>query len=431
MADVLDRVGPGSADADRDDTEDLLSLEVTESAPADRTASLPVAKPGRVMLATGAGSTAMVAFSLVAAHVNAPLQAVALVVIAWLELAAAVLVLSRPTKRLLQGTIALNLVVVALFALNHTVAMPGTPRGAGVTFAGAVTAALAALIIATALIVLWRPQVGAGWDSSSLVLATMAPVAVLALATAAIALPGSSADTSTTGVETTAAPADVTTTVAVATPTTASGPALAEGESVENTPDVALNAADQKLLGEQLVQARQAAAKYPTVADAKRAGMILAGGTSPGTGAHYQLMSAATLAGINPDGTVNASSPGSYIYDGTTDDAPIVGVMYISFNDTAPEGFAGPNDHWHRHSNVCVKFADGKISVPVAADQDVTKQQCDALNGTFMPKTVWMVHAWVVPGWESPKGVFSHDNPNVHCPDGSDQVDSLGVCLAQ
>jgi hypothetical protein len=143
------------------------------------------------------------------------------------------------------------------------------------------------------------------------------------------------------------------------------------------------------------------------------------------------MLSGAALAGINADGTINASSPGSYIYQGTTDDAPIVGVMYISFNDDAPAGFAGPNDHWHRHSNVCVKFADGKITVPVAADQDVTKQQCDTLKGTFMPKTVWMVHAWVVPGWESPKGVFSHDNPNVHCPDGTDQVDSLGVCLQQ
>ena len=36
--------------------------------------------------------------------------------------------------------------------------------------------------------------------------------------------------------------------------------------------------------------------------------------------------------------------------------APIAGFMYYSMSTEAPEGFAGPNDHWHRHSNVCVKF---------------------------------------------------------------------------
>jgi hypothetical protein len=64
----------------------------------------------------------------------------------------------------------------------------------------------------------------------------------------------------------------------------------------------------------------------------------------------------------------------------------------------------------------------------------VTKTQCDALGGVFTAKTVWMVHAWVVPGWESPLGVFSHNNPDIHCdgpqkPDGSDNVDSLGFCI--
>ena len=50
------------------------------------------------------------------------------------------------------------------------------------------------------------------------------------------------------------------------------------------------------------------------------------------------------------------------------------------------------------------------------ADQNVTPQECADVHGTFMKKTVWMVHAWVVPGWESPQGVFSHDNLHVVLP---------------
>ena len=201
-------------------------------------------------------------------------------------------------------------------------------------------------------------------------------------------------------------------------------------EQAELKPNVALDAATQKKLGVQLVTARAAAMKYPTVGDAKRAGMILAGGMAPGVGAHY-LAIASTLLGVRPDGSVNAAQPGSYIYAGTRDDAPIVGLMYESLTSSpeAPAGFAGPNDHWHRHSNLCIQYTAAGISVPFAPDSDVTQEQCQAVQGQFMAKSIWMVHAWVVPGYESPKGVFSHNNNDVHCPDGTNGVDSIGFCV--
>jgi hypothetical protein len=159
--------------------------------------------------------------------------------------------------------------------------------------------------------------------------------------------------------------------------------------------------------------------------------MILAGGMAPGVGAHYQLISGDLFKGINPDGSVNAEFPASWIYASTADNAPVVGIMYEAFGATPPSGFVGPNDHWHRHSNVCVQFTGGKIAVPFAADQDVTPQECADVHGQFMQKTVWMVHAWVVPGWESPQGVFSHDNLHVYCPGNTDLVNAIGFCLRQ
>jgi hypothetical protein len=450
MTDTLDRLGSVPAD------DDWASAVTTELEPDDRSPAghgraasndlraddFPLALPGRVLLATLAGAGAVVAFTLVAPHFGgSPLEALGLVVVAWLQAAIAIFAVQRPTRRLLRLGIALNVAVIAAWALSRTIGFAAIGHADGVavaTASGAMAAALAVGFVVVALIGLARPTIGRDWDASTLVLATLAPIAILALATATVALPNQGGSASTESV-TAAGPvvAAPTPTSAPVTPTTAKkGPNLAEGESIETQPDVPLDPATQKQLAAQLVVAREAAAKYPTAGDAKRAGLMVAGGAAPGVGAHYQVVSAASLKGMNPDGTVNPALPSSYIYQGTDDDSPLVGLMYISMAATAPEGFAGPNDHWHRHSNLCIKFADGQIQVPVAPDSDVTKEQCDALGGKFMAKTVWMVHAWVVPGWESPKGVFSHDNPNVHCPDGvnpdgSEKVDSLGFCIKQ
>ena len=75
-----------------------------------------------------------------------------------------------------------------------------------------------------------------------------------------------------------------------------------------------------------------------------------------------------------------------------------------------------------------MKFGGNQIVIPFAADSDVTKSMCDAQGGTFMRRTTWMVHAWVVPGYESPLGVFSHNNPNLKCADGTTHTDPLGFC---
>ena len=192
--------------------------------------------------------------------------------------------------------------------------------------------------------------------------------------------------------------------------------------AAEHQPDQPLDTATQALLAQQLVTAREAAMKFPTVADAEAAGYRLVGGFGPGAGAHYI---GGPLTGPGPFDPTKAQS---LLYDGTSPDSRIVGLMYFGMGETAPEGFAGPNDHWHRHSRVCTKFTNGIIDVPFPPDSDVTKAQCDAVGGSYMKITGWMVHAWVVPGWESPAGVFSHENPNLRCADGTFNTDKIGKC---
>jgi hypothetical protein len=201
-------------------------------------------------------------------------------------------------------------------------------------------------------------------------------------------------------------------------------------EQSEKDPYVPLDAATQRTLSHQLALASQAAMRYPTVASALKAGMIPAGGMAPGVGYHLQSISG-SIGGIKPDGTVDPLTPASWIYAGTAPNSPVVGVMYISLSAVQPKGFAGPNDHWHQHTNLCIKYGAGKIQVPFAPDSNVTPQQCANVHGQFMKRSVWMVHAWVVPGWESPTSVFSHDNWHVLCPDGTVNVDAIGFCINQ
>jgi hypothetical protein len=177
-------------------------------------------------------------------------------------------------------------------------------------------------------------------------------------------------------------------------------------------------------LGQELTTAREVALRYPTVADAKKAGLMQAGPFTPGSASHYVDISV----GMSPK--FDLQKPLAWLYSGTNDTSVLVGVMYYTATDAAPEGFAGPLDVWHQHTGACYRVEPGgKIFVPFSPDHDGTKAECDAVGGDFIAQTGWMVHAWVAPGWDSPLGVFSHDHPEVLCKDGrsSAEVTDLSV----
>ncbi len=206
--------------------------------------------------------------------------------------------------------------------------------------------------------------------------------------------------------------------------TGAAGPHVHNVDEVaENQPDQPLDAATRAQLAAQLTEARAVALRYPTVADAIQGGYHRAGTFAPGVGAHY-----VSYSGLSGPGPVDVERPEALIYDGTSPTSRVAGLMYYAMAPTAPEGFAGPNDHWHRHLGVCVQFTPSGINVPLPADADVTAAQCAAVQGSYLSITGWMVHAWVVPGWESPLGVFSHSNPNLRCADGTFNTDKAGFC---
>jgi hypothetical protein len=93
-----------------------------------------------------------------------------------------------------------------------------------------------------------------------------------------------------------------------------------------------------------------------------------------------------------------------------------------------PVGFAGPNDTWHVHHNLClVANPNGGMDTPLGADQDVEQAECDAINGTLLEQTQYLLHVWVVPGYESPEGVFSHLSSTMACDDGTFSMKSYDM----
>ncbi len=391
--------------------------------------------PVHVVLAVLLGGDAVLLMSHVA-HLSGWRAGLAIVV-AWAQVALCIAVLVRPVRLVLILSLVLGVLGVGTWlSINTASAIPSWAIGVGAIMAG--------LVAIVALVALAVPSFGAAWSSTTLVLTSVVPVGIVIIVTAALfAAPAAHSAGSGSGGGGTAAsgsgtgalsPAALALKNSVPVPGQNSPQfqqilAGNDTEKAELKPYVPLDAAEQTVLTQQLSDALQAAERFPTVASAKAAGMILAGGMAPGVGAHYQTIGIQDVTAL--DGQFNPSQPASWIYASTADNAPVVGVMYESLTAQPPSGFIGPNDHWHRHSNVCVKFNAGEIAVPFAADQNVTPQECADVHGIFMKKTVWMVHAWVVPGWESPQGVFSHDNLHVYCPGNTDLVDAIGFCARQ
>jgi hypothetical protein len=206
-------------------------------------------------------------------------------------------------------------------------------------------------------------------------------------------------------------------------------------EDVENgvehahAPDVAeheIPAATRAELRRQLQLTQKAVEAYPTVAAAEAAGYRRAGPFTPGLGAHYVGGSMVGAKGMTDAQIIR---PSAMVYAGTEPDAPIVGFMYIALGggpDYSPEGFAGPNDHWHTHSGVCIRgSSDGAIDA-LGADGSIDEAECTAQNGNWMAVTQSLLHVWTVPTYTDPLGVFAHTNPAVTCPDGTYHKGAMG-----
>ena len=342
------------------------------------------------------------------------------VVSAWLQIGLAGAVVVRPSRWVLRATVLTSLVLIAVWAVSRTAGLPfghDAGRAEAVTFVDGATVALEAITAVLAAILIVRPprRITAGAP------AFIAAFGALALTTAVIASPAARDHADVSHGDHGAAASIAATGVAL------NGQHIhgikAQDITAESQSDQPMDPLTRATLKQQLIEARAFATRYPTVSDATAAGYRLAGGFAPGSGAHY-----ISFTGLTMPAAFDPGRPLALIYDGTSPMSQVIGLMYYAVGDRPPQGFAGPNDHWHRHSNVCIKYGPSGVEVPFPADADVTAAQCLSVQGSLLSVTGWMVHAWVVPSWESPLGVFSHDNPDVRCADGTYNTDKAGFC---
>jgi hypothetical protein len=345
---------------------------------------------------------------------------------AWAQVALAALVILRPSRPVALAGIALNLAILGVWIVTRTVGLAiggdGTPEAWGTV--DGVCAAFEAVAVLGCLGLLARgfarrplsTGVGVAGIAFAGVLVAVVTALVFSPAFLAGASSGSglSADGHNHGGGSAAAAGHT-----HGAPVDDKGlAALSNGHHHAIGPEQPLNATDRAVLSQQIAGSVEVAKRYPTVAAATAAGFTRAGPFVPGLGAHYIK---ASVAALNVDGVVDATdadSPMSIIYDGVTPDAKVAGFMYYAMTKDVPEGFAGPNDIWHFHTNVCLKYGS-VIDAPFGADTTVSKAMCDGVGGTLMDKTAYMVHVWSVPGWESQQGLFGEVNPALSCPDGS------------
>jgi hypothetical protein len=152
----------------------------------------------------------------------------------------------------------------------------------------------------------------------------------------------------------------------------------------------------------ELALARATALKYPTVADAEAAGWRQVTPYVPGIAAHFMNFKLV-------DGEFNIEEPEMILYDGTDDNSSVIGLSYYVIHPGIAEptqGFTGPNDHFHRHIGLCVN------NTGVIGDSTTTEEECAARGGRKANgNNAWMNHVWIVPGCESPWGMFSGASP--------------------
>ncbi len=355
-------------------------------------------------------------------------------VVAWLQLSWAVALMVRPSALLLRLGVAGNAAVIVTWFVSRVWGVPIGPDAwtpEPLSLADALATGFEAGIVMISLAVLARPALAqqslrppiafAATGLSGLAVAVVATLALTpsfasdhhghgATDGAMDAAGGHGHDAEAADGSTEAADHEGHTNVVVA----ADGTSACEqaGVTVEGNsghghrgpvPFTPLDEATRAEFAAQVELSNEVVTRYPTAADAEAAGWRRITPYVPCIAAHY-LKSGAFGNGFDP------AEPEILLYDGTDPDSQIVGLSYLQFGDPdeAPEGFAGENDPWHVHNQLCIGGGG------VVGDESTTEAECAERGGNLVPlENLWMTHMWNVAGWDSRWGLFSSEHPDL------------------
>jgi len=395
--------------------EPVFVSDIPEPGPPVEGGASTLDAPLRWLLAGCSAAAAVIHFGYAPAHFDQYwLYGVFFVGAAWLQLACAAAFLLRPSRSVLVAAVVLNTAVVAVWAASRTSGVwigPNATVKEAVRFPDVLCTTLEVLVVWGCVALL------SGLGKARL---AASRVAFVAIGCALLLIAGTSAYALTprytaAHVHTTAAGHNHATSPLLTgeTPCEKSGPPPSEGEVLDTeghfhrgpAPQAPIDEAARAQLETQQQQARAVVDKYPTVADAERAGYVQSTVYVPCIGAHYTNIALSR--------SFDPTTPSELLYDGTTPTSRIVGLSYLVYNPGgAPSGFAGPNDIWHQHNfngGLCFN-AFGQV----IGSESLSQAQCGALGGRKVELIdTWMLHDWVVPGFECSWGVFAPECPEL------------------
>lgn len=325
----------------------------------------------------------------------------------------AVLIVARPRRWVWASAIVVNLGIIATWLVSRTVGLPFGPealRTETVSAPDIVSSILEGIIVILAIVALAFPALlqRPSRDRVSLRFAALALGTVAVILGALMLTP-----TYTSAHEAAGHAHGDSTTVDSTTPCELSGPPASPGQVATDaeghshrgpSPQVVLTQAEREQLAAQQELARTVVAKYPTVAAAEAAGYKMSTAFVPCIGAHYTNMRYAIA--------FDPARPSELLFDGTSPNSKIVGLSYLVFHlGGPPEGFAGANDLWHQHNNNGGLCQKGGV---VVGGEAMSAEDCKAIGGRKVAlDNVWMLHDWIVPGWECSWGVFAGECPEL------------------
>jgi hypothetical protein len=168
----------------------------------------------------------------------------------------------------------------------------------------------------------------------------------------------------------------------------------------DHAAEVPVSESDLRLLNDQLATVRAAVVKYESIGAAIDDGYVQVTQDLPLIGAHFLKPAYAEDPGFEP------GEPEMLIYHHEDGAWRLYGVSYITSlaapaDEVAPEGFAGPLDTWHWHSDWCFT---------VGGARSATAAECEKLAGFHVARMGYQMHLWLV---DNPTGVFSHSHPGL------------------
>lgn len=327
--------------------------------------------------------------------------------VGWFQICLAIALAVRPNRGVLIATIASSLVFIGAWAVSRTVGLPfggheGLVEDVGsIDLLAVVFEGLAALG-ATYLLVRKPAGYTFRFRPAMLGAAAIPALLVMGATTAVVASPDAMGHSGGDHSHGSTASADESQPHGHAAGAEHSSDSGGHGHSGPAPWQNITDEATRDELSAQLQEAREVAAQYPTAADAAAAGYVRVTPYVPLIGAHWMNFSLV-------DDEFDPSQPEMLLYDESGLDAEMVGLSYyVVSGDELPDGFAGPNDQWHAHLGLCIG-AGGVIG-----PESLTEEECAEIGGEKADGGGrYMVHAWVVPGWESPWGIFSGEHPDL------------------